>query len=510
MSGAGVTPTIGVCEDDDELRGILRDALQREGMTVRPTASGAEAVRDVRGATRPTCSCSTSACPTPTGATSARRCGRGASTTPVLFLTARGSVPDRLSGFHAGGDDYLTKPFALAELLVRVDALLRRAAAAPPPSSATPATSCSTPGATRSATATREESLTPTEFRILASLAGAGGDVVRRQALVAAAWPDGAIVHDNTLHVYLGRIRRKLRSVGVGRGSTRCAGSATGCDDVPRPPAGDLDARRSRSASARCSSSATPSCGASRRHRPDAAPAARARRRRDRRARPSATGTSRVRDSPTTGSSIARRGSSTARGSSSARRASTRRSTAPRCGSGRAGRAAVRARAGTTCALRAAARPRAAGRSAPSSSAMSVEAVERLEGSVLLGSIVLAALLLLAGLLAIRGAVDGALRPVAAMTRDAAAWSANDLDQRFDLGPRRDELTGLAATLDNLLGRIAASRRHEQRFASEVAHELRTPIARMRGRAELALRAGPDGDEERAGRWSRSSSRSTA
>jgi signal transduction histidine kinase len=131
---------------------------------------------------------------------------------------------------------------------------------------------------------------------------------------------------------------------------------------------------------------------------------------------------------------------------------------------------------------------------------LSVTPIERLEGSVLLGSIVIAALLLLAGWFAIRGAVDGALRPVAAMTRDAAAWGANDLDQRFDLGPRRDELTGLAATLDSLLGRISASRRHEQRFASEVAHELRTPIARMRGRAELALRAGPgpDGDEERA------------
>jgi signal transduction histidine kinase len=130
---------------------------------------------------------------------------------------------------------------------------------------------------------------------------------------------------------------------------------------------------------------------------------------------------------------------------------------------------------------------------------MSVDSVERLEGSVLAGSVVLAALLLLGGWRAIRGAVDGALRPVAAMTRDAAAWSATDLDQRFDLGPRRDELTGLAATLDGLLGRIAASRRHEQRFASEVAHELRTPIARIRARAELALRSGPDGDADRAG-----------
>jgi signal transduction histidine kinase len=130
---------------------------------------------------------------------------------------------------------------------------------------------------------------------------------------------------------------------------------------------------------------------------------------------------------------------------------------------------------------------------------MSVDPVERLEGSVLVGSLVVAALLLVGGWFALRRAVDGALRPVAAMTRDAAAWSAHDLDQRFDLGPRRDELTGLAGTLDGLLGRIAASRRHEQRFASEVAHELRTPIARLRARAELALRAGPGGDADRIG-----------
>jgi signal transduction histidine kinase len=164
---------------------------------------------------------------------------------------------------------------------------------------------------------------------------------------------------------------------------------------------------------------------------------------------------------------------------------------------GRAGRAAG-ARAGDDVAIRA--QPVISGgkRVGTVVVAMSVEGVERLQRYVVLGSIVLAALLLLAGWLAIRGAVDGALRPVAAMTRDAAAWSANDLDQRFDLGPRRDELTGLAATLDNLLARIAASRRHEQRFASEMAHELRTPIARMRARAELALRAGPDRDEERA------------
>jgi signal transduction histidine kinase len=127
----------------------------------------------------------------------------------------------------------------------------------------------------------------------------------------------------------------------------------------------------------------------------------------------------------------------------------------------------------------------------------SVAPLERVQHEVLLGSLVLAALVLFAGYLATRHALEGALRPVARMTADAEDWGAHDLDRRFDLGPPRDELTGLAATLDGLLGRIAASRRHEQRFASEVAHELRTPIAGLRGRAELAL-GGAEAEREDA------------
>lgn len=129
---------------------------------------------------------------------------------------------------------------------------------------------------------------------------------------------------------------------------------------------------------------------------------------------------------------------------------------------------------------------------------LAVEPFEALQNEVLIGSLVVAALVLLAGWLTIRSALQGALHPVASMTASAEDWSAHDLDQRFDLGPATDELTGLAATLDGLLERIAASRRHEQRFAAEMAHELRTPVAGLRARAELALSAeGPEADAER-------------
>jgi signal transduction histidine kinase len=102
------------------------------------------------------------------------------------------------------------------------------------------------------------------------------------------------------------------------------------------------------------------------------------------------------------------------------------------------------------------------------------------------------------GALAARRAVGAALRPVADMTTTAAEWSENDLHRRFGLGPPRDELTALAATLDGLLGRIDAALRHEQRFSAEMAHELRTPLSGVRGEAELALRSGTGDAELRA------------
>jgi two-component system, OmpR family, sensor kinase len=123
---------------------------------------------------------------------------------------------------------------------------------------------------------------------------------------------------------------------------------------------------------------------------------------------------------------------------------------------------------------------------------------EHTERLVLLATILLDSFLLAAGVLLALRAVGKALQPVAEMTQRAAEWSEHDLDRRFDLGPPRDELTALSATLDRLLARIASSLRHEQRFSAEMAHELRTPLSGLRGEAELALRGELPGDVRHA------------
>src|SRR3954463_10263501 len=209
--------SVGVCEDDDELRGVLRSALERDGLTVRATASGTEAVRAF-GAEPPDVLVLDVGLPDADGRDVCQALRARGVRSPVLFLTARDALPDRISGFHAGGDDYLTKPFALAELLVRVQALLRRAGANDADADADAgadggARVAVDPVGHAVAAGDRRVRLTPTEFRLLAALAGRRGAVLRRSELVAAAWPQGAIVHDNPLDAYVARIRRKLRDI---------------------------------------------------------------------------------------------------------------------------------------------------------------------------------------------------------------------------------------------------------------------------------------------------------
>jgi two-component system response regulator MprA len=204
--------TVGLCEDDAELRSVLTRALRGEGMDVEATATGHDAVRRF-SESPPDVLVLDIGLPDADGRDVCQALRAHGVDAPVLFLTARGALTDRLAGFGAGGDDYLTKPFALAELMFRVRALGRRAGGEAVQG---PQSELRLDPATHGARAGKQTvALTPTEFRLLAALAARPGEVVRRHELTAAAWPDGAIVHDNTLDTYVGRLRRKLRELGV-------------------------------------------------------------------------------------------------------------------------------------------------------------------------------------------------------------------------------------------------------------------------------------------------------
>ena len=191
------------------MRSLLVRGLQEEGYQVQGYTTGSELLRKVVDVV-PDLFIIDIGLPDTDGRDVCQAIRAQGLTAPVLFLTARDSLSDRLSGFHVGGDDYLTKPFAFAELLVRLEALIRRGGTE---------RSLETGGlildpakhAVSSGNVTVP--LTPTEFRLLAKLAASPGDAIRRKALIETAWPHGAIVYDNTLDAYIARLRRKVCSL---------------------------------------------------------------------------------------------------------------------------------------------------------------------------------------------------------------------------------------------------------------------------------------------------------
>ncbi|PNE40706.1 response regulator transcription factor [Streptomyces noursei] len=198
-----------VVEDDHALRDVLRRGLADEGFAPVLAADGATALRlvadDIGAVVLDV------GLPDADGRDVCQAMRANGFIAPILFLTARHHLTDRLSGFSAGGDDYLPKPFHLAELVARLRATLKRAA---PPVVATVGDLVLDATRHTAGVGDAHVELSPTEFRLLATLVAAGGAIVRRRDLVRAAWPDGAQVSDNTLDQYLSRLRRKLREAG--------------------------------------------------------------------------------------------------------------------------------------------------------------------------------------------------------------------------------------------------------------------------------------------------------
>jgi two-component system response regulator MprA len=191
-----------VCEDDAAVRSVVRRALERDGHQVLTAATGMQLLAQVTDETAVVVL--DLGLPDADGRDVCLSLRAGGCDAPVLMLTAMDGTHHTVSGFEAGADDYLTKPFDVPELLVRVRALLRRA------TSSGVEDLRLDPSRHAVVLGSATQDLTPTEFRILGRLVAGKGEAVRRHALVASGWPHGAHVSDNTLDSYVRRLRSKL------------------------------------------------------------------------------------------------------------------------------------------------------------------------------------------------------------------------------------------------------------------------------------------------------------
>ncbi|WP_086678812.1 response regulator transcription factor [Amycolatopsis pretoriensis] len=204
-----------VVDDDPDVRTSLRHCLEFEGYTVATAGDGEQALRRLLAdGTRPDLAIVDVMMPVVDGLEVCRRLRAYGERVPVLMLTARDGLGDRVTGLDAGADDYLVKPFALEELLARLRALLK------------------TNRERRSDTvryadlelnlASREVaragdpiSLTPTEFDLLRQFLAAPERVLTRTHLQQRVW--GHVLGTNALDVYIGYLRRKTEAAGAGR-----------------------------------------------------------------------------------------------------------------------------------------------------------------------------------------------------------------------------------------------------------------------------------------------------
>ena len=195
-------------EDDREAADYLVKAFDEAGHTTHVAADGETGFALAAAATT-TCWSSTACCPRRDGLSLVAGLRARGNNTPVLFLSALGEVDDRVNGLRAGGDDYLTKPYAFSELLARVEVLARRAGARRPRPS-TRRRPRARPAVARVERAGREIILQPREFRLLEYLMRHAGQVVTRTMLLENVWDYHFDPQTNVIDVHVSRLRAKI------------------------------------------------------------------------------------------------------------------------------------------------------------------------------------------------------------------------------------------------------------------------------------------------------------
>lgn len=235
-------PTVLVVEDDDKIAAPLVRTLEREGHTVERVASGLPAIERV-GAGGVEMLLLDLGLPDIDGLDVCRRVREGGYTGGVIILTARDGELDRVVGLDVGADDYLAKPFALAELLARTRAVLRRSGhetpAEQPAGTAAPAPA-PPPRGFRVDVPTRriwvgdaEIAATSKEFDVLALLDETRGAVVSREQLIRDVWDENWYGSTKMLDATVGRLRQKLEEASAPARVTTVRGVGFRLEDVP-------------------------------------------------------------------------------------------------------------------------------------------------------------------------------------------------------------------------------------------------------------------------------------
>lgn len=198
-----------VAEDDPRLRSVLERALKENGYAVDSVADGQEALGYLRAYDYAVMVLDWRM-PKMSGIELLRQARARHVATPVLMLTAKDTTADRVTGLDTGADDYLVKPFQLAELLARIRALLRRPGEPQPPR-LTCADVWLDPASRQAGLTSGRLSMTSTEFSILELLLRQAPGVVKRRTIALGIWDEEeAAVGSNTIDVHMARLRTKL------------------------------------------------------------------------------------------------------------------------------------------------------------------------------------------------------------------------------------------------------------------------------------------------------------
>jgi DNA-binding response OmpR family regulator len=205
-----------IVEDHDEIAAPLARTLQREGYDVERVGNGTEALARVAGGGVDAMILDLGL-PDVDGLEVCSRARAAGYEGGILICSARSQELDLVVGLDHGADDYLAKPFSLAELLARVRALLRRTAARQASAQPAPAAALHVDRAARRVIAGGTElALTTKEFDVLALLTENPGAVVSREELMARVWDENWFGSTKTLDVTVGRLRSKLEDAAAG------------------------------------------------------------------------------------------------------------------------------------------------------------------------------------------------------------------------------------------------------------------------------------------------------